>query len=100
MRIVELNPREDCTVTALADDVHSYFHDTVCMISYSLAGKSYGFVCYENGIQIRNNEVKALYGPAIICDEHFGGLSESEAKLVQSYVNENQFDLRNLTLHE
>ncbi|MFC0560004.1 hypothetical protein [Halalkalibacter alkalisediminis] len=99
MRIVEMNPRDNCTVTALENDVQSYFHDEVRRLSYSLAGRNYGFVCYEKGIQIKNNEVKALYGPAIICDEQFEGLSESEAKLIQRYVNDYQFDLNNLKIH-
>ncbi|WP_227936298.1 hypothetical protein [Alkalihalobacillus deserti] len=98
MRIVEIDPKANCTVTAIENDVHSYFQDKVCILNCSFKGKNYRFICYEQGIQIKNKEVKALYGPAIICDEHFEGLSENEAQLVQKYVNENQLDLNNLTI--
>jgi hypothetical protein len=99
MRVVEIFPREESTVTAIDHDVQSYFNGKVSILRCSFAGKDYSFVCYEDGIQVKNNEVKALYGPAIVCNAQLKELSEEEAQTVKHYVNNNQFELDNLMVH-
>jgi hypothetical protein len=42
--------------------------------------------------------VKALYGPALVCDPDLKGLSEDEAKLVEQYIKKNEFDLSHISL--
>jgi hypothetical protein len=83
MRIVEKHPREQCFIAAIEKDIQSYFQGEAKILSCSLGGKKYGFVCHQEGLQIKNNEVKALYGPALVCDPDLKGLSEDEAKLVE-----------------
>jgi hypothetical protein len=99
MRIVEMHPREESSVIALETDPQTYFHGEAKILSLTLGEKKYSFVCHQDGVQVKNNEVKALYGPAIVCGEALQGLSEQEASLVQRYMNEYQFDLSNISLH-
>ncbi|WP_332693046.1 hypothetical protein [Halalkalibacter lacteus] len=99
MRIVEKHPREQCFIAAIEKDIQSYFHGEAKILSCSLGGKKYSFVCHQEGIQVKNNEVKALYGPALVCDTDLQGLSKDEAKLVEQYMKENQFDLTKISLH-
>ncbi|ARK30416.1 hypothetical protein [Halalkalibacter krulwichiae] len=98
MRIVELLPREGCTITAIDNDLNRYFNGESIMLQCTFAGKSYNFICYQEGVQVKNNQVKALYGPAIVCDEGLVGLSEQEAQFIKTCVNENQFDLNQISL--
>ncbi|GAE36922.1 hypothetical protein [Halalkalibacter akibai] len=99
MRVVEILPKEECHVTAIEASVQDYFNGDMVVVSCILAGKSYDFVCYEEGLQVKNNQVKAIYGPAIVCNAQLEELSDDEAVLVQNYVNENKFDLNNIHLH-
>ncbi|MFC0471432.1 hypothetical protein ACFFHM_13265 [Halalkalibacter kiskunsagensis] len=99
MLIVEKHPKDQCFIAAIDEDVQSYFHGEAQILSCRLGGKKYGFVCHQEGIQVKNNEVKALYGPALVCDTDLQGLSEEEAKLVERYLKENEFDLADISIH-
>ncbi|GAE25127.1 hypothetical protein JCM9140_1100 [Halalkalibacter wakoensis JCM 9140] len=99
MRIVEIYPREDSFITALHVEPQAYFKGEAHVLSLILENKRFGFVCHEEGVQIKNNKVKALYGPAIVCGEELQELSNEEATFVQSYINNNQFDLSHFDLH-
>ncbi|MDT8859896.1 hypothetical protein N0O92_06595 [Alkalihalobacillus sp. MEB130] len=99
MRIVEMFPREESTVTFLETDLQSYFQGEEKILQFSLGDKKYSFLCHQDGVQTRNSEVKALYGPVVVCSEQLQGLSEEEANLVMRYMNNNEFELSNITLH-
>ncbi|KHF39874.1 hypothetical protein [Halalkalibacter okhensis] len=98
MRIVELYPKEECSVVSLDSDLQTYFHGEAKVLSLTVQEKKYSFICHQEGVQVKNNEVKALYGPAIVCNESLQSLTEEEASLVQRYMNEYQFDLSNISL--